>query len=189
MTNTLPPTRPRSRRAHNQRDEDGDTLVEIMITIVLVGLVVAAILGAIMIAIESSTTHRNLANDDTIVKSALEAVKDQVELPQSGTNDFVDCGTTSNGPSSILTAWTTVGGSKYITLPSIPGGYSESIGTVQCWDPNARTFDSTCTAVSPCVPSGVLLVSVTATDPSGYALTESTIVRNPSYQASYNGVF
>ena len=160
----------------HSESERGDTLVEVLITVVIVGLVAAAILGALLIAISSSTEHRNLANDDSILKSAIEAVKVQAQLPQSSSNKFQDCGTTS-GPPTLAA----------ITLPTVPSGYSVAITSVQCWDAKNHVFDSTCTAGSTCNPSGLLLVTLTVQDPTGYKISESSLVRDPTYVSSYSG--
>jgi type II secretory pathway pseudopilin PulG len=156
--------------------------------VAIIGIVAAAILGSLMIAISSSGVHRNLSTDDTLAKSALEAVKNQVELAQTSTTDFVDCGTTSNGPSSILTAWNTPSSGKYITLPS-QAGYTVAISNVTCWDTVSHQFDSTCTSASPCNPGGLLQVTVSVTDPSNYTLRQSTLVRNPDFNNAYNGKY
>jgi type II secretory pathway pseudopilin PulG len=167
----LPP-----RTTDRGRDERGDTLVEMLITIVLVGIVATAILGALMIAIHSSTVHRDLSTDDTLARSALETIKSEVETPQKPTT-FPDCTKTSNAVAATL--------SSSVTLPT-QSGYTVAISSVNCWDPVKNKFDARCTAFSRCNPSGLWLVTVTVTDPTGYSLHQSTAVRNPNYVA-YSG--
>jgi prepilin-type N-terminal cleavage/methylation domain-containing protein len=169
-------------RAH---DERGDTLVEMLITIVLVGIVAAAILGALMIAMHSSTTHRNLSTDDTLARSALEAIKNQVETPQGSSNKFPPSDCTS--PNAVLQAWTqNPASSTYINLPS-QANYTVAITGIGCWDPVVtKAFSTTC---NPCTPSGLVQVTVTVTDPTNYKLSQSTVVRNPGFNGSYNGKY
>jgi prepilin-type N-terminal cleavage/methylation domain-containing protein len=167
------------------RDERGDTLVEMLITIVLVGIVAAAILGSLMIAMRSSTTHRYLSTDDTLARSALEAIKNQVETPQGSSNKFVDCTTNSN---AIVAAWTNPGPTQ-ISLPS-QAGYTVAITGAACWDPNDNEFDTACSPLpKTCNPSGLVLVTVSVTDPTNYTLSQSTVVRNPTFNSSYNGKY
>lgn len=181
-------------------------------TVVIVGMAAAAILGTLLISISSSTQHRYLANDDTLARSALEAVKQQVQLPQSASNDFVDCSasTTLNqatgNPQVILADWTTTGSPSYVTLPAVPASYSgfsanaARITGVGCFDASTGSLDSGCaytnvgtwtSLTGSCAndTSGLLQVTVTVTDPSGYSLNLSTIVRNPTYEAGYSAKY
>lgn len=203
-----------SRRKHTSRfDDRGDTLVEVLVTVVIVGLAAAAILGTLLISISSSTQHRYLANDDTLARSAIESIKQQVELQQSSNSAFVDCSAATSttpaphptgNPQVILSDWTG-SGTYHIALPAVPPGYSGfssnsvQISKVQCFNASSGALDSTCYATAAAGPppgntcssdtSGILAVTVTVTDPSGYALNLSTLVRNPSFQAAYNGAF
>lgn len=202
------PAQPPARPCRSQRDERGDTLVEVLVTVVIMGLAAVAILGTLLISISSSTQHRYLANDDTLARSAIEAIKQQVELPQSITSPFVDCSsatstTTGGHPSGtaqvILADWTG-SGSYQLTLPAIPSGYngfsanSVQITKIQCFNASTGTLDGTCIASSTGTPiltgcgndtSGLVALTVTVTDPSHYSLSMTTIVRNPNFQSSY----
>ena len=200
-------------RCTRRYDDRGDTLVEVLVTVVIVGLAAVAILGTLLISISSSTQHRYLANDDTLARSAIEAIKQQVELQQSSSSAFVDCSSATSttapphptgNPQVILSDWTATG-TYHITLPSIPAGYSGfsansvQISKVQCFNASSGGLDSTCYATPTAGPppgntctsdtSGILAVTVTVTDPSGYALSLSTLVRNPSFEAAYNAAF
>lgn len=193
-----------ARARWQDRGERGDTLIEVLVTVVIVGLAAAAILGALLLSISSSTEHRDLATDDTLAKSALEAVKQQVELPQSSTNDFVDCSgsTTTNPPTgtpqTILGYWTSAG-TYQLALPT-SAGYSVNVTGVECFSTSLGTFDSTCSyssvnttnnAMSTCGSdtNGLLRVTVTVKDPTKYTLSLSTIVRNPTYESTYDSVY
>lgn len=194
-------------------DERGDTLIEVLVTVVIVGMTAAAILGTLLISISSSTQHRYLANDDTLARSAIEAIKQQVELPQSPTNDFVDCSTSitpnqaTGNPQVILADWTTAGGPSQVMLPSVPASYSGfsanavQITGIECYDASGSgALDSGCayttvgswtSITGSCAndTSGLLEVTVTVKDPSGYSLNLSTMVRNPNFKAAYGGMY
>ena len=58
----------------------GDSLIEIVIAIVLLGGVVAALLTALVTEALASTSHRKLATVDTILRSYAEATNKAVRL-------------------------------------------------------------------------------------------------------------
>jgi type II secretory pathway pseudopilin PulG len=186
------------------RDDRGDTLIEILIAVVIISFAAVAILGALTSVISASTEHRNLASDDTLAKSALEAAKYQLQLQASP--QFLECGSSSaTGATVPFSAYTTSGGPQYVDLSSVngsaPTGYSVVITGVQCWhqallgDANSvGNLDSSCqvsrsgNTLGGCSAndvSGLQLITVTATDPAGVKVDLSTIVRNPAYVASY----
>ena len=73
---------PGARRA---RGESGETLAELIVTIAIVGLAVAAIVAALATGISASSTHRQRASADTVARSVAEAIKDRkVALDPNG---------------------------------------------------------------------------------------------------------
>ncbi|GIV00032.1 MAG: hypothetical protein KatS3mg014_1647 [Actinomycetota bacterium] len=64
--------------------DDGFSLVEILLTIAIVGIAFAAILGGMVTSIVVSDLHRKQAVADALVRSAAEAVKDHAVA-------YVDC--------------------------------------------------------------------------------------------------
>ncbi len=75
----------------------GDTLVEIMIAVVIIGISAAGILGGLAAVLGSSGTHRSLTTLDAIVKSFAETAKYEIQsqaAPQGGPM-FKACAVTS----------------------------------------------------------------------------------------------
>lgn len=100
-------------RARGVHAEDGFSLVELMVTIVIVGVTFAALLGGLMTTITVSSLHRKQATADSVARSAAEWVKDSVANPYS------NCAA--------------VGAYSLSSLPK-PSGYSVSITNVEYWD-------------------------------------------------------
>ena len=94
--------------------EDGFSLAELLITIVLVSVTFVAILTGLMMTIRVSAAHRTQATTDAVARSAAEWVKDSSHNPYR---------TTCNG----ITMYTTAG-------LAIPTGYSAAITRVEYWD-------------------------------------------------------
>jgi prepilin-type N-terminal cleavage/methylation domain-containing protein len=100
-------------RAPAIHTDDGFSLAEVLVTIVIVGITFAAILGGLMTSIRVSALQRTEATADAVARSAAEWVKDSIRNP------YVNCGGTG--------AYSLAG------LPT-PSGYSATITTVQYWD-------------------------------------------------------
>jgi type II secretory pathway pseudopilin PulG len=69
------------------RGEAGESLVELLITISILGIAVVALLTGLATAIRFSGTHRTYANADVVLGAAAESVKSAapVACPLSGT--------------------------------------------------------------------------------------------------------
>ena len=102
-----------SRRAMSE--EDGFSLVEMLITIVIVGIGFAALLGGVMTSVIVSSHQREQATVDAVARSAAEWIKDPVNNPYS-------CA--ANNPYSVS------------ALP-VPIGYTVTISSIEYWAPPA----------------------------------------------------
>jgi prepilin-type N-terminal cleavage/methylation domain-containing protein len=128
------------------RGEAGFSLPEIILTIAIVGIAFAAILGGMATSIVVSDVHRKQATADALARSAAEAVKDQAVA-------YVSCA----GPNAYADA-----------LPAAPSGYSVSITAVAYWDgtsSNPMTFSGTC----PSPDRGAQRITVVARSTDGRA--------------------
>ena len=160
------------------RNDQGDTLVEIVITIGILGLVVASLLGGLVVSLGASTVHRSLANLDTVVRSFAEQSEREIELgPNGGYQDCAQVTGTSYVPQTPPPPTTTI---NYTP----PAGYSVTFTSIQYWNSSAELFDPP--APPPGVPNvcpmsdqtGYQLLTVQATAPSGAAETMSFAVRS-----------
>ena len=83
----------RSARAQScARSEAGDTLIEVLVAVVILGLCVVGLMGGLTTSITSSSEHRSLASDDTVLRSFAEAAKYDIQLSPGYL--YQDCATT-----------------------------------------------------------------------------------------------
>ncbi|MEX2267139.1 MAG: type II secretion system protein [Acidimicrobiia bacterium] len=145
------------RRPFDARGERGDTLVELLITITVVGITATALLAGFATAIRLSGTHRGQANADVVLVSAADSVKNQA---------YVAC------PLVTVLSYNPTQG---VTLPSGWAASNVTITSVKGWNGSAFV---TC----PLIDGKLQLITITASTPGGGASTESVDVvkRNSS---------
>jgi prepilin-type N-terminal cleavage/methylation domain-containing protein len=136
-------------------EEDGFSLPELLITIVLVGITFVAILTGLMTTIRVSASHRTQATTDSVARSAAEWVKDIAHNPYR---------TTCSGPGMYSLSG----------LPT-PSGYSATITNVDYWDGVAPSPTGTYDLSSHIRPSctggdkGLQRITIVATAANGQA--------------------
>ena len=97
-------------RGRGMHAECGFSLVELLVTIVIVGVTFSALLVGRITTITVSSLHRKQATADSVARSAAEWIKDSVATP------YVDCATTYS-----------------VGVPN-PNGYTIETEQVQYWD-------------------------------------------------------
>ncbi len=139
-----------------KRDDRGETLVELVIAVGILGLAAVAILGGMMVSIRTSVMHGNDATGGAYVRSFAEAVQSSVD---------------ANGYPSCATAASAYAG---VTVPDLPAGYTKSVTAVQSW--NGSTWGA-------CTADGVQRLDLTVTSTGDAPLraeeTLTVIVRQP----------
>ena len=129
----------------------GESLVELLITITIVGIAFTGILAGLATAINLSGRHRGQANADVVLVSAAESVKNQA---------YTQCASTSSyNPTSG------------VTLPSGWSASHLSITSVRKW--NGTSFVTTC----PSTDQGLQLITITANTPDGNSTESVEIVK------------
>jgi Tfp pilus assembly protein PilV len=144
-----------------QRSESGDTLIEVLLAIVIMGIASVAILLAFATSISGSAEHRTLATQDTVLRTAAEQTIAQME--QASNAQFENCTDQNN-----LT-W------------DLPSGYSAQVLSVMDWSTTASNFSSVCTvsATNPPSTNSPQLVQLQVTTPANVKLTISFVVDDP----------
>ena len=138
------------------RLEDGFSLAELLITIVLVSITFVAILTGLTTTIRVSAVHRTQSTTDAVVRSAAEWVKDSAETPYRST---------CNGPSMYS-----------LSGLAVPVGYSVTISQVEYWDGTAPaasgTYNLSSHMVNACpggTDRGLQRITIVATSANGQA--------------------
>lgn len=145
----------------DEHSEAGDTLLEVLATLVIASLCVVAFLTAFSTSISASAEHRTIVSLDAVVRAVSERATSQIQ--QQANPMFVPCATPSSYRSVNLGA---------------PSGYSATITSVQYWD--GTTFGSSCAAGS----GTPQLISITVTGPIGTSSSISFAVDDPKYSGS-----
>jgi type II secretory pathway pseudopilin PulG len=79
--------------------EAGETLIEILVTLTIVSIAVATLLGGLMTSTMTSATHRNITTLDGVLRSFVESARNSIETqPSNGTSGplFTACATPSS---------------------------------------------------------------------------------------------
>ncbi|MFC4332560.1 type II secretion system protein [Streptomyces andamanensis] len=124
-----------ARRQRRRRGEEGETLVEVLVAVVLMGVAFVIILGGMGTAIVSSVTQQKVTGADSVVRSAAEKI---VGAP------YVSCA------------------GSYDT-PGPPAGYTVTV-EVEYWD-GVGAFDRLCPAADTGVQKVTLTVHSTGPRP------------------------
>ncbi len=138
--------------------EAGTTLVELLVTVAILGLAIVAIVGGMSTSIVATDYGRKQAQARTVLVSAAEAVK------SNAGNPYQSCAT----PASYAPA-------SGVTLPTGWTAAAVAVLSVKYWD--GAAWATAC----PSPDSKLQLLDVQVTAPGGRAIETATVVkRNPS---------
>lgn len=133
-------------------DEQGETLVELMVAIAIIGIAAVAILSGLLLSVKASTVHRNQATGGAYVRSFAEAIQNHVDA-----NGYTACGSAA-------------GVYQGVSVPDLPSGYTKAVANLQSW---------TGSAWGACTADGIQRVQLTVTstgDASHRAVETLTVV-------------
>jgi type II secretory pathway pseudopilin PulG len=145
----------------NRRDDRGDTLIEVLLALFVLGLTALALILAFSTSISASQRHREIATANIVLDSASQQALSQIEQNTS----LFGCG-------YAVQAAAFVGGGVNFTIPPNYGNYTAGISNVEYW--NGTSFQATCIAGN--VPMEVT-VEVTGL---GVTYTNTFVVDLPS---------
>ena len=107
-----------------QRSDCGETLVELLVAITILGMAGVAILAGMAFNVQASALNRNQAGGGAYLRSAAEAVQQQVDAM----GKYSSCADAIN-PSKVYTT----AASSVIKTTDVSKGYAARIIAVQSW--------------------------------------------------------
>lgn len=121
----------------------GETLVELLVSITIMGIAVTAILGAVGLAASASSTHENLAQAQGLLRNWAERLTYSTACP------------------AVINPFST------------PTGYVTNTATVAYWNPTSRTFSSGSGACTSTTGMYRVTLSITATGGQGAGIPQT----------------
>ena len=134
------------------RSDAGETLVELLVAIAILGVGGVAVLAGLQLSVKTSDVHRREATGGAYVRSFAEAIQTHVD---------------SFGYKSCASA---AAGYESVTVPALPPGYTREVTAVQSW--NGATWGG-------CTDTGIQrldLVVTSSGDASRRATERLTVV-------------
>lgn len=131
------------RHIHAERGrhtENGDTLIEVLMTLIVLSIAVLALIIAFATGISASVDHRNLATNDAVLRQAEEEAFYQIQQQSAPAPLYMSCAPLSHYSDPIA-------GVQF----DLPSGYTVTWNSIQYWDTTTTPaqFDGTCAANSP----------------------------------------
>lgn len=133
------------------RRDEGETLIELVVALAILGVAAVAVLAGLMLSVRTSELHRNEASGGAYVRSLAEAIQNHVD---------------SDGYAPCNDAATTYAG---VPVPDLPADYTRSVTAVQSWNGSAW---------GDCTPDGIQRVElkITTSGDAGHSADETLIV-------------
>jgi type II secretory pathway pseudopilin PulG len=103
------------------RDDRGETLVELLIAIAILGVAGVAILAGMAFSVQASAINRNQAGGGAYIRSAAEAIQKDID----GSGHYSSCG-------SAIATYTSAANSV-ISSTDVSKGYAIVLSQVQSW--------------------------------------------------------
>lgn len=144
-----------------KESEAGDTLIEVLVTLVVISLCVVSFLVAFTTAITASAKHRTFVSLDTVLRTVSENTQSQIQLQANPL--FVSCAIPST----------------YQNLNfGVPTGYSAAITSIEYW--NGSSFITQCSSGS----TTPQLINISVTNSLAVSTTISVVVDDPAYSTN-----
>ena len=147
--------------ARLDESDRGESLIEILVAVLILGIAVTAILGGLLTSVKLSDVHRKQATGGADARDYAEVLSRFV----SG-NNYVECADLSAYAPGVVGF-------------TAPAGYAAAVTSVEYWNTTSRTFGTTCSS------SGLERVTVQVASTDGRATERSVVVvRKPCGQGS-----
>ncbi len=141
-----------SEPARQPAHDRGETLIELLVAIVLLGITVAGVMGGLIAAVPVSDVHRKQATAGDSARDYAESLDAFVAV-----GGYAECA----APSAYAPAAVGFG---------VPAGFSARVSAVAFWNRTSRTFGTSCSS------AGLERVTVEVASADGAATEQSVVV-------------
>lgn len=151
--------------------EAGTSLAEVLVTVVIMGIAFATILGSMTTSIFASDTHRKMATGETAIRSFAESVKSAAYIP------VPPAACTATGPYTVT--YTPPDDHPNLPGPDFTAAFQSADGVapaISYWDPVAKAWTTACPSSDP----GAQLLSLKVTTADGRIKETLQIVKRKS---------
>lgn len=144
-------------RGQRRSCDSGETLLEVVLSVLFVGLVVTTLVGGLGTAVTLGGSHRELTTADVELKSAVETLKGRTYV--------------ATGSTSARTAY------QASFVAGAPTGFARTVTSVQCIPATAGSSFNVNGAGS-CTPdTGLQLITVTLSNTGGSVFETTTFIK------------
>ena len=140
--------------------ESGETLIELLVSLVILGICGAAIIGSLLIAVDVSQLHEKQVQQQQYLRSWAESVSNTNDATYPGCSDACYIGMT----------------------PAPVSGLSPSVGPIECWSGTA--FSTSACATRDAVKRVTLTVSASGALLPSASRSLKVVVRRACLEAS-----
>jgi hypothetical protein len=169
-------------RARKRRPETGDTLLEVLFAVLVLGITSTAILLAFGTSIFGSSEYRSLATTDTVLRTAAEEATNAMQ--GQATSNWMNCTAASN-LNTAQTSWNANPATGANVVPLGSPGYTVTAISATYW--NGVVYQESGCPNSAADPGSAIdlsaLVSVTVTTTAGVHYSISTVANDPGAPA------
>jgi Tfp pilus assembly protein PilV len=139
------------------RHQRGETLIELLVTVSIMGIAFIGILAGIGVTFVASDSHRQAATAEGVLRNYAERIQDPTDVP------YVTCATTSSYTTPIGFA-----------LPA--AGWTASVTSALWWQGNTPPTFLATLATCPSSDKGLEQLTLTVKSPTGLHQATATVV-------------
>ncbi len=133
---------PKARRASTRPGDGGETLIEVLVSVVLLGTAVIGVLAGLLTTTDTSTRATSVSQIGLATQNMVEQLQQPVNANPGDNYEYRPCATASGGGNAYGPITTTVGQTYAMTIVQVR--YATAITPPSAGTPGSVTWGSTC---------------------------------------------